>query len=102
MNNFDWIYYVNKYPDLKKMRIDNKDKALYHYKKYGIKENRFPNKNSETNYTKSKNNNNKINILEKKIDSLTKEIQNIKQIININQYNKTDSDDNYNDIIYYN
>mgnify|MGYP006242617573 FL=1 len=46
MNNFDWIYYVNKYPDLKKMRIDNRDKALYHYKKYGIKENRFNNKNA--------------------------------------------------------
>ena len=25
MNNFDWIYYIDKYPDLQKMRIDNKD-----------------------------------------------------------------------------
>ena len=52
MNNFDWTYYINKYPDLQKMRIDNKDKALYHYKKFGIKENRFPNKNAEINNIK--------------------------------------------------
>ena len=102
MNNFDWIYYVNKYPDLKKMRIDNRDKALYHYKKYGIKENRFPNKNAEINKTNSKNNNIKIQELEKKIESLNNEIQNIKKIININQYNTTDSDNDYNDIKYYN
>ena len=102
MNNFDWTYYINKYPDLQKVRIDNKDKALYHYKKFGIKENRFPNKYAEINNTKLNNNNNKIIQLEKKIDSLTKEIQHIKKIINNNQYNKTDSDDNYNDIIYYN
>ena len=102
MNNFDWIYYVNKYPDLKKMRIDNKDKALFHYKKYGIKENRFPNKNAEINKANSKNNNIKIQELEKKIDSLNNEIQNIKKIININQYNTTDSDNDYNDIKYYN
>lgn len=102
MNNFDWIYYVNKYPDLKKMRIDNKDKALFHYKKYGIKENRFPNKNAEINKANSKNNNIKIQELEKKIDSLNSEIQNIKKIININQYNTTDSDNDYNDIKYYN
>lgn len=102
MNNFDWIYYVNKYPDLKKMKIDNKDKALFHYKKYGIKENRFPNKNAEINKANSKNNNIKIQELEKKIDSLNNEIQNIKKIININQYNTTDSDNDYNDIKYYN
>lgn len=102
MNNFDWIYYVNKYPDLKKMRIDNKDKALFHYKKYGIKENRFPNKNAEINKANSKNNSIKIQELEKKIDSLNNEIQNIKKIININQYNSTDSDNDYNDIKYYN
>ena len=46
--------------------------------------------------------NNKIIQLEKKFESLTKEIQHIKKIINNNKYNKTDSDDNYNDIIYYN
>ena len=102
MNNFDWIYYVNKYPDLKKMRIDNKDKALFHYKKYGIKENRFPNKNAEINKANSKNNSIKIQELEKKIDSLNNEIQNIKKIININQYNSTDSDNDYSDIKYYN
>ena len=102
MNNFDWTYYINKYPDLQKMRIDNKDKALYHYKKFGIKENRFPNKNAEINNIKLNNNNNKIIQLEKKIESLTKEIQLIKKIINNNNYYKTDSDDNYNDVIYYN
>ena len=84
------------------MRIDNRDKALYHYKKFGIKENRFPNKNAEINNNKSKNYNNKIQELEKKIDSLHKELTQIKKIININHYNKTDSDDNYMDIIHYN
>ena len=103
MNNFDWVYYINKYPDLQKIRIDNREKALYHYKKFGIKENRFPNKNAEINYNKPKNNNdNKIQDLEKKIELLNKEITQIKKIININQYNKTDSDDNYMDIIHYN
>ena len=102
MNNFDWIYYINKYPDLQKMRINNRDKALYHYKKFGIKENRFPNKNAEINNNKSKNYNNKIQELEKKIDSLHKELTQIKKFININHYNKTESDDNYMDIIHYN
>ena len=66
MNNFDWTYYIDKYPDLQKMRIDTKDKAIYHYKKFGIKENRFPNKNAEINNIKLNNNNNKIIQLEKK------------------------------------
>ncbi len=68
-NKFDWEYYINKYEDLKILGINNKKKAINHYKEYGKKENRFPNKICE--------------ITNHKIKSYNKEIQNNKFLENI-------------------
>lgn len=38
---FNWEYYVNKYPDLANYQIDNKEKAINHWIKYGKKEKRI-------------------------------------------------------------
>ena len=38
--NFDWKYYVNIYPDLQRAKINTEEKAINHYLKHGIKENR--------------------------------------------------------------
>ena len=40
MNNFDWCFYTNYYPDLRNAGINTESKARNHYIKYGIKENR--------------------------------------------------------------
>ena len=61
--NFDWQYYIEKYPDLKKSGINNKLKATKHYFKNGIKEKRFPNLNSE--------NSENLNSYKKNIDNKT-------------------------------
>ena len=55
MNKFDWRYYINKYPDLKSQGINNKIKALDHYKKLGKNEKRFPNILHEKKYILKKN-----------------------------------------------
>lgn len=47
IRGFDWEYYLEKYPDLNKAGINCKKKAIIHYQKYGVSENRFPNKNVE-------------------------------------------------------
>jgi hypothetical protein len=39
-NDFDWKFYVNKYPDLK--HIKNENDAYKHYLLYGKNENRIP------------------------------------------------------------
>lgn len=61
MNKFDWKYYISKYPDLAEKDIDSKIKAVNHFKKYGLKEGRFPNKEYEKkkviNNSKNENNN---------------------------------------------
>ena len=36
--HFDWKFYINHYEDLKHANIDNEDKAIEHYVKYGHKE----------------------------------------------------------------
>lgn len=41
INEFNWIFYINKYPDLKRNGINNESKALIHWKKFGIKEGRI-------------------------------------------------------------
>jgi hypothetical protein len=41
---FDWKYYINKYTDLKKNKIDTKHKAYLHWITHGMKENRTCNK----------------------------------------------------------
>ena len=38
---FDWEFYINKYKDLKKAGIDTEEKALEHWIKYGLKEERI-------------------------------------------------------------
>ena len=43
MDNFDWIFYLNLYPDLRNANIINAKDAFSHYLKYGIKEGRAPN-----------------------------------------------------------
>ena len=63
MNKFDWRYYVKKYPDLRDKGINNKIKALEHYKKFGLIEKRFTNKlqeNKISNLNVEKNNGNLI------------------------------------------
>lgn len=37
---FDWVFYVNNYPDLQRAGINTKEKAIQHYIKYGKKEGR--------------------------------------------------------------
>ena len=65
INTFDWEFYLDLYPDLKKNGITNKVTAINHYLNYGIKENRAPNKLFiENNIKKYKNN---ISIEERKI-----------------------------------
>lgn len=41
--NFDWKYYLSKYPDLRKNKIKTKERALEHYLTRGVKEKRFSN-----------------------------------------------------------
>jgi hypothetical protein len=41
--NFDWQYYINRYPDLQKAQINTYEKALKHWKTYGKKEGRVCN-----------------------------------------------------------
>lgn len=40
MNNFDWVFYVNFYTDIKVANINTKEKAIEHYKTHGSIENR--------------------------------------------------------------
>jgi hypothetical protein len=41
MESFDWEFYINKYPDLKRANINTKEKAIQHWIKYGKKEGRL-------------------------------------------------------------
>ena len=43
MNNFDWKFYLDTYPDLRHNGINNERYARSHYFKYGIVELRAPN-----------------------------------------------------------
>ena len=47
MKDFDWEYYIVKYPDLANAGINTRQKAIVHYKKYGSKEKRFGSKKEE-------------------------------------------------------
>jgi hypothetical protein len=40
MNNFDWIYYLSKYSDLRANGVSNKQQAIQHWKMYGEREGR--------------------------------------------------------------
>ena len=40
MNDFDWKFYINYYPDLKNAEINTKEKAINHYNKFGKYEKR--------------------------------------------------------------
>ena len=59
-NKFDWEFYLNYYPDLKKQGIDNKNSAKRHYMMFGLKEGRVCNqdmiiKNTNKEYKINKN-----------------------------------------------
>ena len=43
-SSFDWRYYLNRYPDLIESGINTKNRATFHYFKYGKEEGRIPNK----------------------------------------------------------
>lgn len=43
MNNFDWKFYLNYYPDLRKKGIKTEKQAKLHYKHYGSKEHKLKN-----------------------------------------------------------
>ena len=86
MKDFDWEYYINKYDDLKNKGIDNEKKALKHYEKFGIFENRIINKKFELNVLNNINNDdNEI------YDTFINEINN-----NLNEYEdkKYNNDEN--------
>jgi len=38
--NFDWIFYINVYDDLRKAGVNNEQKAIQHFTNYGCKEKR--------------------------------------------------------------
>ena len=101
MNKFDWRYYINKYPELKKEGVNDKVKAINHFKNIGYKEKKCPNKyyesiildDSEKNFFT--NINNKLNMNEKNIEKeniniksdnekylFKREIQDLKKEIN--------------------
>jgi hypothetical protein len=42
---FDWIFYINRYPELYDLGINNKEKAIKHWCYNGIKENKLFNEN---------------------------------------------------------
>ncbi len=42
-NNFNWVFYINYYDDLRNMKIDTPEKALNHWNRYGKHENRICN-----------------------------------------------------------
>ncbi len=46
MDEFNWIYYISAYEDLRKAGINTKEKALLHWNKFGKKEGRTCNSNS--------------------------------------------------------
>jgi len=80
-NKFDWEYYINKYEDLKILGINNKQKAIEHYKKFGKNENKFPNKIAEVT-------NNKINKYNKNTQN-NKFLENISFELDIDEQNIT-------------
>lgn len=43
MDNFDWEFYLDIYPDVRKNGFNNEKKAKWHYFRYGIAEKRVPN-----------------------------------------------------------
>jgi hypothetical protein len=44
MDSFDWRFYLDLYPDLRKANINTEISALLHYANYGVKEKRAPNR----------------------------------------------------------
>ena len=50
MENFDYLFYLNLYPDLRKSGILNKKDAYKHYITYGVKEGRICNSMPERNF----------------------------------------------------
>lgn len=68
MDYFDWEYYINRYEDLRNAGILDKNKAIRHWNRFGMKENRICNKifeglNMELLKEYAKNNKLKINNL---------------------------------------
>ena len=47
-DNFDWKFYLDRYPDLTKNGLKNEKGARWHYLNYGIKEKRAPNAEGDT------------------------------------------------------
>ncbi len=70
MKDFDWEYYIDKYPDLANAGINTRQKAIVHYKKYGAKEKRFGSKKEEV-ISKRITSNKKYKKPEKSIDDDT-------------------------------
>ena len=71
-DNFDWKYYIKKYPDLREKGVITKVRAIRHYINHGKKENRFPNLIEEKKFCRQINPNSaKVNIND---DSTTNEI----------------------------
>ncbi len=121
---FDWIFYINRYPELYNLGIDTREKAIKHWCYNGIKEGKKINNNQIninidnynpdelynqlTNNTIEHFNNIKFKILTSKlIESIALNLQKILTKFNINSeiiYSLTSKDKNNNDyyIIIYN
>ena len=52
--NFDWIFYIHTYEDLRKAGVNNKQKAIQHFAYYGCKEKRRTHPIIQSNTTISK------------------------------------------------
>jgi hypothetical protein len=115
MDKFDWIFYLNRYPELFDLKINTYDTALKHWKDIGENEGRL------INNIQIKPNNIKINkqidkfdniktfkiLTSKLIESIAINIKNILNSLNINViiiYELVDEDEDSNDyyIIIYN
>ncbi len=117
---FDWVFYINRYPELYSLGINTKEKAIKHWCYYGINDRKLFNKNQinidwdifkkykpDELYNKLTNNklehfnNSKFKILTSKIiESIAINIQNILKKFNINSdiiYELSDEDKDNDD-----
>jgi len=79
---FDWIYYINKYGDLRNAGINNHTDALNHWINYGLKEHRICNKLFEKfNWNEYLNKHPQLKTKNDALFSYYKEINNIQTII---------------------
>ena len=87
-DNFDWKYYIKKYPDLREKGIITKSRAIRHYFTYGKKENRFPNIIEENKFYRQNNakfiktdNNDTSDEINSKIDVIFEQLNDLIDVV---------------------